>query len=141
MLEEAPSLFILVVDDEPGLADAIAGSLRDEGHRVATASDGEEALDLASAIPVHLVLSDLLMPRLPGDDLLRALRERDRPAFWFAIMTSMPEALVAQRIGGYQRYLAKPLDLARVRALVADCAASPEIAARLRADARGGAAA
>ncbi len=125
------ALSILVVDDEPGLADAIAELLRLDGHQVATASSGADALGMRPATPYHLVLSDLLMPGLPGDGLLRAMRTRPGPPFWFAIMSSMPEEIVRQRTADYDRFLAKPLELARLDAIVRDCAESPDIAARL----------
>jgi two-component system OmpR family response regulator len=120
-----------VVDDEPGLADGIAELLRLHGHQVVTASSGADALRTRPATPYHLVLSDLLMPGLRGDDLLRAMRTRPGPPFWFALMSSMPEEIVRQRTVDYDRFLAKPLELEQLDAMLRDCAESPDIAARL----------
>lgn len=68
---------VLVVDDDPALRTLAAAVLRErEGHEVLEAPDGEAALEVLSATPVHLVLTDLRMPRLGGLDLIHALRAR-----------------------------------------------------------------
>jgi two-component system response regulator AtoC len=57
---------ILIVDDEQGLRHTISTILREEGHEVATASHGEEALAALSASPADLVLCDVRMPVMDG---------------------------------------------------------------------------
>jgi two-component system response regulator AtoC len=57
---------ILIVDDEPGLRHTISTILREEGHEVATASHGEEALAALSTSPADLVLCDVRMPVMDG---------------------------------------------------------------------------
>lgn len=69
---------VLLVDDEPKLAEAVAAALRDAGFAVDQARDGQAALELALARPFDLVICDLRMPRLDG------------PAFYRAIATRMP---------------------------------------------------
>ncbi|MEP7206479.1 MAG: response regulator [Casimicrobiaceae bacterium] len=125
-------LSILVADDEPGLAEAIADLLRLDGHVVVTARDGREACDAAPPEAFHLVLSDLSMPRMAGDELLVALRERGGPAFWFVLMSSAVEWSIKSRIHAADGYLQKPLRPDKLDALVEACTAAPEIAARLR---------
>ena len=67
-------MYILVVDDEPAVRDAVDRALRLDGHRVTVAQDGRAALDaFAAASPDALVL-DLLMPRVDGLEVCRRLR-------------------------------------------------------------------
>ena len=64
---------ILVVDDEDMVRSFAARILSEEGYRVVQAADGADALDLISASPVDLVLSDVIMPRVNGIELLERL--------------------------------------------------------------------
>jgi DNA-binding response OmpR family regulator len=65
---------ILLVEDDRFLRRACEASLRQRGFTVIAASDGEEGLRLARAERPDLILLDLLMPKLPGVDVLRALK-------------------------------------------------------------------
>ena len=66
---------VLLVEDDKFLRKACETSLRQRGFEVTTASDGEEGLRLARAEPYpDLILLDLLMPKLPGIEVLRALK-------------------------------------------------------------------
>lgn len=67
---------ILVVDDEPALVDGLAVFLVDEGYSVRVARDGEEALMLQRAAPCDLIVSDVMMPRMDGWQLVAELREQ-----------------------------------------------------------------
>ena len=64
---------ILVVEDEPALAAAVADAMTDAGYLVDRAADGEEALERISGKTFDLVICDLKMPRLDGPSLYRAL--------------------------------------------------------------------
>jgi CheY-like chemotaxis protein len=68
---------ILVVDDEPNVRDYLKMILEDAGFRVATAGDGEEALERIRARPPDFISLDLIMPRKSGQKLLLELK-RDR---------------------------------------------------------------
>lgn len=72
---------ILLVEDDRFLRRACEASLRQRGYEVIAASDGEEGLRLARTDPPDLILLDLLMPKMPGIDMLRALRADDRLRF------------------------------------------------------------
>jgi len=65
---------ILLVEDDRFLRRACEASLKQRGYEVVTASDGEDGLRLARTVGPDLVLLDLLMPRLPGIEVLRALK-------------------------------------------------------------------
>jgi two-component system NtrC family sensor kinase len=67
---------ILVVDDEPVIAQLIADVLGAEGYDVDTAPDGRAALERAEQRPYDLILSDLRMPELDGLGLYRELEAR-----------------------------------------------------------------
>ena len=70
---------ILLVEDEPALRRAATRVLAKSGYRVLTSADGREALDLLEKEPrVDLVITDVVMPRLGGNELIRELRDRGR---------------------------------------------------------------
>jgi CheY-like chemotaxis protein len=67
---------VLVVEDEPAARELVGEILRDEGYSVLLASDGQEAVEIATrtASPIHLLLTDVVLPRLSG----RAAADRIR---------------------------------------------------------------
>ncbi|GCE02546.1 response regulator transcription factor [Embleya hyalina] len=67
---------VLVVDDDPTVAEVVVGYLERAGFRTAHAADGPSALDLAAAEPPDLVVLDLMLPGMDGLDVCRRLRER-----------------------------------------------------------------
>jgi two-component system alkaline phosphatase synthesis response regulator PhoP len=68
---------ILVVDDEPHIVQVLSFKLRNAGYDVVTASDGEEAFELASQEPPDLVITDFQMPYMTGLELCRSLAGQD----------------------------------------------------------------
>ena len=66
---------ILVADDESHILNVVSLKLRNAGYRVITASDGQEALDLAVQEKPDLVITDYHMPRLSGIELCRRLKQ------------------------------------------------------------------
>lgn len=75
---------ILVIDDEPLVADVIAEALRLEDNHVVVASSGEEGLRAIEQNPPDAVFLDIVMPGMDGIEVLRAIREappaaRDHP--------------------------------------------------------------
>jgi PAS domain S-box-containing protein len=70
---------LLLVEDEPALRRAATRVLARSGYRVLTAADGRDALDMLEQEPrVDLIITDVVMPRLGGNELIRELRERGR---------------------------------------------------------------
>ena len=67
---------ILIVEDEPGIRQALSDGLGDNGYVVVTAATAEDALSKIAVIAVDLALVDLKLPGMSGVDLLRELRQR-----------------------------------------------------------------
>ncbi|MWC29482.1 response regulator transcription factor [Paenibacillus sp. MMS18-CY102] len=113
---------ILIADDEPGIASAIAYAFRREGFEVTVASDGEEALAAVAAFQPHVLLLDVMMPKLNGFDVCRRLPAAGRPG---VILLTVKNDIVDKVLGlelGADDYLTKPFDirelLARTNALL-----------------------
>jgi two-component system cell cycle sensor histidine kinase/response regulator CckA len=66
---------ILIVDDEPSIREFFHLVLSEAGYAVASASNGDEALQVPG--PFDLLLTDVMMPRMTGDELARQMRTRD----------------------------------------------------------------
>ncbi len=111
---------ILVVDDEESQRKVLAGFLRKRGYAVETAGSPAEALAVAAARAVDLVLSDLKMPGGSGLDLLLGLR-RLNPEIPVILMTAFAtvQSAVAAMKQGAADYLTKPVDLDELELLVA----------------------
>ena len=116
---------LLLVDDEPGLRNAVQAYLEDEGFQVTTAVDGEEGwLKVQQMVP-DLVISDVMMPRCDGYELLKRLREDERLGGTPVIFLTA-KGMTIDRTQGYQAgvddYISKPFDpdelIARVRNVV-----------------------
>jgi len=69
---------ILLVDDEPDVIEIIKYNLVQEGYRVKVASDGEEALKKAKKKPPHLILMDVMMPKMDGIEACHEIRKDPR---------------------------------------------------------------
>jgi DNA-binding NtrC family response regulator len=111
---------ILVADDEPALRLGIQEALQREGYVVDSAGDGARAVEFLDQRLYNLVLSDVRMPQLDGLQLLHETRKKSRDT-QFILMTAygtVENAVEAMKEGAYD-YLTKPIDLKRLRALVA----------------------
>lgn len=114
-------LTILVADDELGTRLAVSDYLEMSGYSVLTAADGREALAIVEAHHPHLMVTDIVMPRLNGYELVRHVRQH--PAFRLLpviFLTSRNET--EERIQGYQSggdlYLPKPFELEELGAAI-----------------------
>ncbi|ORJ59564.1 DNA-binding response regulator [Geothermobacter hydrogeniphilus] len=100
---------ILVVDDDDSLRRVIEFQLSQAGYRVATAEDGHRGLELFRQLQPTLVISDVQMPGISGDDLLAAIRA-EAPETMVIMVTAfgtVEKAVEAMRAGAHD-YLTKP---------------------------------
>jgi two-component system, OmpR family, response regulator MprA len=112
---------VLVADDDPGVLRAVALALEVEGHTVATAPDGAEALAMLAGFDADVLVLDWMMPGLDGLAVCRLLRgQGDTTPILILSAREQVTDRVAGLDAGADDYLAKPFDIA-------------ELAARLRA--------
>ena len=117
-----PKFLILIVDDSADNVAMLSLDLQQQGYRVVTASNGEDAVTVATNTAPNLILMDINLPALDGLGATRRIREiealRDVPVV----------AITAFGTEGFQRaaydvgvsgYLTKPLDLDRMHQLIA----------------------
>ena len=113
-------LKVLLVEDEPALADTIAYNLRREGIDVTVARDGEQALERFRAERPSLVLLDLMLPRLSGLDVCRLIRSESTVPIIILTAKDAEADKVAGLELGADDYVTKPFSMrelvSRVRA-------------------------
>lgn len=112
---------VLVVDDERVLVETIGYNLRREGYTVVAAYDGEEALQLARREGPDIVLLDLMLPKLDGFEVCRALRrEMTAPILMLSAREDEIDKVLGLELGA-DDYLTKPFSMrelvARVKAM------------------------
>jgi two-component system, OmpR family, response regulator AdeR len=101
---------ILVVEDEPNLAQVLEAYLRRDGFRTERASDGESALRLFQAAKPDLILLDVMMPKLDGFEVLRKVREAGSvPVIMVTARVEDVDKLVGLRMGA-DDYVIKPFN-------------------------------
>jgi two-component system alkaline phosphatase synthesis response regulator PhoP len=113
---------ILVVDDEPAIQELVRFTLEREGFRVTGASDGWEALLVARRERPDLVVLDLMLPGLSGEEVCRALRaEMDVPVLMLTARKEESDRVHGLELGA-DDYVTKPFSprelAARVRAIL-----------------------
>jgi DNA-binding response OmpR family regulator len=113
---------ILIVDDEPALADAVGYALRKEGFETDAAGDGDQALDVALGGSYDLVLLDLNLPGLSGVEVCRRLRaESTVPIIMLTARDAELDLVLGLEVGA-DDYVTKPFSMAelvgRVRATI-----------------------
>src|SRR5262245_25332824 len=101
---------ILVVDDEVAIAVLLQSMLRRSGYSVAVACDGQQAWELFHELPFDLVISDLKMPRLDGEQLVQRIKAQ-APETLIVILTGhgTPEDTERLLAIGATQVLQKPL--------------------------------
>lgn len=112
---------ILVVDDSPEPREICQRILRREGYGVQSVDSAKKALEELKATRFDLVITDLKMPEMDGMTLLKKVKEID-PKICVIVMTGYPdEESKAKAIElGASGYLAKPLDVSELVAIVKD---------------------
>ncbi|KMY23271.1 two-component system, OmpR family, response regulator RegX3 [Actinobaculum suis] len=113
---------ILVVDDEPAYRDTLAFNLEREGYEVETASNGNAAMESVRARTPDLILLDLMLPGLSGEEIARRVRQESNvPIIMLTAKDSEIDKVVGLEVGA-DDYVTKPYSyrelLARVRAVL-----------------------
>jgi DNA-binding response OmpR family regulator len=122
MFSDEVTVNILLIEDEARVADFILRGLAAEGWTVDHAPDGETGIELASANGYNVILLDLMLPKLQGQDVCRILRTRKSvtPILMLTALDSTEEKVEGLRIGA-DDYLPKPFEfdelIARIEAL------------------------
>jgi two-component system, OmpR family, response regulator len=113
---------ILVVDDEEGIRDFISIGLRHEGYEVRAAADGHAGLRAVNEFKPHLVIVDLMMPRMDGWEMCRAISgDQHRGIIILSARDETGDRIQGLELGA-DDYLVKPFDfgelLARIHAVM-----------------------
>jgi CheY-like chemotaxis protein len=112
---------VLVVDDDPNMAETLGRWLRNAGHRVQIASDGASAIAEVVRSRPEIVLLDIAMPKIDGYEVARRLRAL--PALHSCVLVALtgmaePGDVERAKHAGFDHHMAKPPDLRRLAALL-----------------------
>jgi len=103
---------ILLVDDEPDIIEILRFNLGQEGYKICTASDGQEAIKVAAKEFPHLIIMDVMMPNLDGIEACERLRKDSRFAdtiIMFLTARGEDYSYVAAFDAGADDYVTKPI--------------------------------
>lgn len=140
---DATPAHVLVVDDDPGSASAIANTVRDLGHRVTPCHGWTDALRVFTRGDVDLVLMDAVMPGVDGFRLTRLFRAKSTSYVPIVFLTGLADRLAREHgvAAGADDFLTKPVDvlelkvrltaMLRIRSLTRDLEARGKVLARL----------
>jgi len=116
---------VLIVDDEPSIREFLAFALSNQGFRIITASDGEEALRVVAQESPDLVLTDLMMPRMDGYQLIERIRRQRRPVGAIMIIAMSAVSIASAHPPAANLFLSKPFEVDQLVASVRSLLASP----------------
>ncbi|HEX4702678.1 MAG TPA: response regulator transcription factor [Pseudonocardiaceae bacterium] len=113
--EQSSTVRVLVVDDEPTLAELVTMALRYEGWEVRSAGNGSTAVRVAREFRPDVVVLDVMLPDLSGLDVLRRLRERtpNLPVLFLTAKDAVEDRIAGLTAGG-DDYVTKPFSLEEV---------------------------
>ena len=121
-MQMEPNKKIVVIDDEPSVQEVVRGYLEKDGYLVYVAGDGREGLALAERTKPGLIVLDLMLPDVSGEEICREIRSRsDVPILMLTAKASEDERVGGLALGA-DDYLTKPFSprelVARVRAVL-----------------------
>ncbi len=125
---------ILVVDDDPGVREALSEFLLSLGYSVVSVENGEEALREYRKGEVDMIMADLIMPNMDGMELLDRVRESKNDDVIFLMITGHPSIHTAvESINrGADDYITKPFHLDDVKVRVSKALEKQALKGRLR---------
>ncbi len=118
MTAEAPAARILVVDDEPNIAELLSAALTFEGYQVGVAATGAEALEQVRTFRPHLVMLDVMLPDLDGNEVCRRLRNQGEqmPIVFLTARDTTQDKVEGLSMG--DDYVTKPFSIEELTARV-----------------------
>jgi len=114
---------ILIVEDEPDMLMGLQDNLQFEGYQVLTATDGEQALEVAATACPDLIVLDIMLPKLDGFEVCKRLRAKgfDTPIIMLTAKSQEVDKIVGLELGA-DDYITKPFSvrelLARIKAVL-----------------------
>jgi two-component system, cell cycle sensor histidine kinase and response regulator CckA len=108
-----PSISVLIVDDEESLRRFVDRVLTQAGYTTTTASDGPEAIEAAAKLgSFDLLVTDLMMPQMTGDELARRLRQ-SQPSLKVLYLTGFSDRLFKEKVTLWEgeAFLEKPCSI------------------------------
>jgi two-component system chemotaxis response regulator CheY len=102
----------MLVDDSPTILMSMSAILTKSGYSVATAADGQDALDKLASVKPNLIISDLNMPRMDGLTFVKAVRQTTGMRFTPILMLtteSEPAKRLEAKAAGATGWLVKPI--------------------------------
>ena len=111
-MENSKGHTILIVDDEPDIIDFLSYTIKKEGYRVFTATNGEEAVTVAQQLSPSLILMDVMMPVMDGIEACQIIRkdlQLNQPIIAFLTARAEDYAQIAGFEAGADDYISKPI--------------------------------
>lgn len=119
---------VLVCDDEPYIVESVSYVVRRSGFDVVVAEDGEEALESARREKPDLIFLDIMMPRIPGDEVCRLLKQDPRTrAAYVVILTARGQEEDERRAldMGADEFMTKPFSPRKLKAKILQILGEP----------------
>ena len=125
-----PQTRVLIADDEENQRAGLAKMIQSWGFAVETAADGQEALDKLNAMPVHVLITDLMMPRMDGFELLKRLATQGSvpPAIVLTAFGNIETAIQTMHDLGAFWFLEKPIQPSALKVLLERAATQSRLA-------------
>ena len=119
---------VLIVDDEMNIRRVLAAMLKRDGYEVTTAADGEQALAVLQKTPVHVVVTDMVMPKVGGMELLRRVGADypDVPVILITAHGTVDSAVMALKAGAFD-YITKPFEQEELKKVIAKATRAHEL--------------
>ena len=121
---------VLLVDDDPGIIEVLKLYFEKEGYQVSTCMQGDKAIAAFNAFVPDIVILDLMLPGMDGNDICREIRKTsDCPIIMLTARTDTLDKIVGLELGA-DDYIPKPFEpkevLARVKAVILPCIQSEQ---------------
>jgi diguanylate cyclase (GGDEF)-like protein len=117
--EQGTSPLVLIVDDHPDNVEVLQARLNALGYRTACAADGETALEMVAKSPPDLILLDVMMPHMDGNEVARRIKADKSLPFIPIIMQTALDSTQSKVVGldsGADDYVTKPINYAELQA-------------------------